>query len=158
MPFPPIRLVLRRYYAPRSLSAGWKCLAYLQASVWRSALVKLQRTLRGSANRDKLEESSTWQVGHGFTVYMFRQAPSTASLFRQLSTRALSRTWGALARQEIPTWLRKPLLGFYVWAFGCKMEEAEQPDLVAYSSLTEMFTRKLKTKARLIAKEVPIGA
>lgn len=33
------------------------------------------------------------------------------------------------------------------------MEEAEQPDLVAYSSLTELFTRKLKTKARLIAKE-----
>lgn len=75
------------------------------------------------------------------------------SLFRQLSTRALSRTWGALTRQEIPTWLRRPLLGFYVWAFGCKMEEAEEPDLVAYSSLTELFTRKLKTTARLIAKE-----
>ncbi|KAL5477073.1 hypothetical protein EMCRGX_G023815 [Ephydatia muelleri] len=134
----PVGLVSRRYYAPRSLSAGWKWFGIpTSLGVACIALVKLQRTLRGSANGDKLEESSTWQ----------------RSLFRQLSTRALSRTWGALARQEIPTWLRKPLLGFYVWAFGCKMEEAEQPDLVAYSSLTELFTRKLKTKARLIAKE-----
>lgn len=129
-------LAQRRYYAAGSLSAGWRWFGIpTSLGVACIALVKLQRTLRESAKEDK--ESNTWQL----------------SLFRQLSTRALSRTWGALTRQEIPTWLRRPLLGFYVWAFGCKMEEAEEPDLVAYSSLTELFTRKLKTTARLIAKE-----
>lgn len=92
MPFPPIRLVSRRYYAPRSLSAGWKWFGIpTSLGVACIALVKLQRTLRGSANGDKLEESSTWQVGHGFTVYMFRQAPSTAFFVpTTLNSRAVS--------------------------------------------------------------------
>lgn len=33
------------------------------------------------------------------------------------------------------------------------MEEAEQPDLSSYRSLVELFTRKLKEKARPVAKE-----
>ena len=33
------------------------------------------------------------------------------------------------------------------------MDEAEQQDLTAYSSLTELFTRKLQAKSRQIANE-----
>ena len=79
-------------------------------------------------------------------IFMFMQL----SMFRLLPARALSRAWGNMAVSELPPVLRKPLLGLYVWAFDCRMEEAILEDLQSYRSLTELFTRRLKHGARSV--------
>ena len=53
-----------------------------------------------------------------------------------------------MASSELPLVLRKPLLGLYVWAFGCQMEEAMVEDLQNYQSLKQLFIRTLKDGAR----------
>lgn len=52
---------------------------------------------------------------------------------------------------ELPHWIRRPILGLYVWTFGCQMEEAEVEDLQSYQSLMELFTRRLKHGARTVS-------
>ena len=73
--------------------------------------------------------------------------------FRLLPSRLLSRVWGQITSKHLPTWLRKPLLGLYVWLFGCRMEEARIVDLKEYPSLLELFTRQLKPGVRTIDNE-----
>lgn len=58
--------------------------------------------------------------------------------------------------KELPHWLRRPLLGLYVWTFGCNMEEAELEDLREYTSFMALFTRELKEGARTISPEYPL--
>lgn len=43
----------------------------------------------------------------------------------------------------------------YAWAFGCNLDELEQPDLKQYASLGDFFYRKLKPGVRPIA-DVPL--
>ncbi len=74
-------------------------------------------------------------------------------MFRLLPARPLSRAWGELASYELPEWLRKPVLGLYVWAFGCKMEEALLEEVGAYKSLMELFTRRLKYGTRRLSMQ-----
>lgn len=72
-------------------------------------------------------------------------------MFNLLPTRQLSRVWGTLTDSQLPLWLRRPVLGLYVWAFDCKMEEAVVEDLKCYQSLTELFTRRLKNGTRSVS-------
>ncbi|KAH0625526.1 hypothetical protein JD844_015072 [Phrynosoma platyrhinos] len=72
------------------------------------------------------------------------------SLYKSVPTRLLSRAWGRLNSVELPTWLRKPILGLYVWTFGVNMKEAAVEDLHHYRNLSEFFRRKLKPQARPI--------
>ena len=81
-------------------------------------------------------------------VYIFQLV-----LFRQLPSRLLSRTWGKLTSKELPRWCRGPVLGLYVWAFGCNMEEALIEDIREYPSLSKLFTRQLKEGARVVSSE-----
>ena len=73
------------------------------------------------------------------------------SMFRLLPARPLSRTWGSLASSELPLWLRRPVLGLYVWAFGCQMSEAVEEDVGSYQSLVQLFTRQLKHGVRPVS-------
>ena len=75
------------------------------------------------------------------------------ALFRQLPSRMLSRTWGEITSKELPKWCRRPVLGLYVWAFGCDMEEALIEDIREYPSLSKLFTRQLKEGARVVDSE-----
>ena len=74
-------------------------------------------------------------------------------MFRLLPARTLSRAWGRMASSELPSVLRKPLLGLYVWAFGCRMEEAMEEDLQDYQSLKQLFIRTLKDGARPVSDQ-----
>ena len=74
-------------------------------------------------------------------------------LFQRLPARALSRIWGNVTAKELPRWCRRPVLGLYVWLFGCKMEEAQIEDIREYPSLLKLFTRQLKDGARTINTE-----
>ncbi len=64
--------------------------------------------------------------------------------------------WGDVTSTELPLWLRRPVLGLYVWAFGCKMEEAVEEDLRAYRSLLALFTRELKDGVRRVSQGHPL--
>ncbi|XP_070618535.1 phosphatidylserine decarboxylase proenzyme, mitochondrial isoform X3 [Erythrolamprus reginae] len=70
------------------------------------------------------------------------------SLYKSVPTRLLSRAWGRLNNMELPTWLRRPVLGLYIWTFGVNMKEAAVEDLHHYRNLSEFFRRKLKPQAR----------
>ena len=74
-------------------------------------------------------------------------------LFRRLPARAVSRMWGNITAKELPKWCRRPVLGLYVWVFGCKMEEALIEDIREYPSLLKLFTRQLKDSARIVSTE-----
>lgn len=74
-------------------------------------------------------------------------------VFQRLPARALSRIWGNITAKELPKWCRRPVLGLYVWLFGCKMEEALVEDIREYPSLLKLFTRQLKDGARNICTE-----
>lgn len=49
---------------------------------------------------------------------------------------------------ELSSWLRRPLLGLYVWMYSCNMSEAEESDLRKYVSFSHLFVRKLKETSR----------
>ena len=71
-------------------------------------------------------------------------------LLRTLPTRLLSRAWGTFHQVELPVFLRRPLLGLYVWAFSCDLEEAVEEDLRKYQNLGSFFKRSLKPGKREI--------
>eukprot|EP00052_Salpingoeca_macrocollata_P004807 m.43671 g.43671 ORF g.43671 m.43671 type:complete len:359 (+) comp14464_c0_seq1:187-1263(+) len=75
-----------------------------------------------------------------------------ACLMFMIPTRALSRLWGWANEIELPTALRKPLLGLYARTFGCNLEEATDPDLSHYNNLQQLFRRSLVPGARPIAR------
>ena len=50
--------------------------------------------------------------------------------------------------KEVPTWLRRPLYGMYVWKYSCNMAEAAESDLRKYHNFSQLFVRKLKSNSR----------
>ncbi|MEM1010152.1 MAG: archaetidylserine decarboxylase [Myxococcota bacterium] len=66
-----------------------------------------------------------------------------------LPTKLLSRCFGHLARWPAPRFLLRPVLRWYVSHFRVDVEEAEKP-LSEYRTLTEFFTRRLRSGARVI--------
>jgi len=72
------------------------------------------------------------------------------TLYRKIPLKTVSRFWGWCNQRELPTWLRGPALGLYVWLFGCDLSEAVQPDLKAYHNLSELFQRTLRKGVRPI--------
>lgn len=66
-------------------------------------------------------------------------------------TRALSRLWGAVNELYLPVVLRKPLLGAYASAFGCKLDEAADGNLEHYENLQQFFGRDLRAGVRPVA-------
>ena len=73
--------------------------------------------------------------------------------YRSLPLRHLSRAWGAVNEVTLPPALRSPLLGLYARTFGCNLAEASEQDLASYSSLGELFRRRLREGARPVAAE-----
>lgn len=58
-----------------------------------------------------------------------------------------------MMEKELPVWLRRPLLGLYVRAFNCDMEEAVEEELVRYQSFSDLFTRQLKAGTRPVSSD-----
>jgi len=69
-----------------------------------------------------------------------------------LPLRIISRLWGRINDIDLPEWLREPILGLYIWAFDCNLEEASVRDLKHYKNLGEFFRRRLRPGARPINK------
>jgi phosphatidylserine decarboxylase len=61
----------------------------------------------------------------------------------------LSRLVGRIAASEVP-WIRDPLIRTFASVYGVDMTEAERPDLAAYRSFNDFFTRSLVPDARPI--------
>lgn len=80
--------------------------------------------------------------------------PSAPSPFVRLQERLpqhpLSRAAGVLASSEHP-WIRRPLIHLFARIYGVDMSEAARPDLDAYRSFNDFFTRALRPGARPIA-------
>ncbi|KAK6192711.1 hypothetical protein SNE40_004137 [Patella caerulea] len=74
----------------------------------------------------------------------------TVTLYRKMPLKAISRLWGKVNQMDLPVFLRKPLIGLYIWMFGCKIDEAEIQDLQHYKNLGEFFRRQLKPNVRPI--------
>ncbi|CAD7092821.1 unnamed protein product [Hermetia illucens] len=83
--------------------------------------------------------------------------PITASEIQRIAycslpLRLVSRCWGWVASCPVPPALRPTVFGAYVNAFDVNMEEAENPELKQYRSLSEFFTRTLRNDVRVIDK------
>lgn len=74
------------------------------------------------------------------------------SLYKIIPWRFTSRLWGQVNDKNLPQSLRTPLLGLYVWLFGCDVSEAAIEDLRHYKNLQEFFKRQLKPEVRPIDK------
>ncbi|KAK3581914.1 hypothetical protein CHS0354_005521 [Potamilus streckersoni] len=74
-------------------------------------------------------------------------------LYRKMPLKAMSRAWGKFNEFNLPIFLRKPLLGLYIWMFGCNLEEALDENLKNYKNLGEFFRRQLKPDARTINED-----
>ncbi|KAL5016125.1 hypothetical protein ScPMuIL_005714 [Solemya velum] len=78
-----------------------------------------------------------------------RQAqPWQVSLYRKMPLKTISRLWGKFNEMDLPISLRRPLLGLYVWMFGCKLDEAADQELKNYKNLGQFFRRTLKPDVR----------
>ena len=69
-------------------------------------------------------------------------------LFRHLPLKAMSRIFGHLHRLQFPYLIRFPLLVLFVWVFKIKLHEAEDDHLENYTSIRNIFTRKLRSGVR----------
>jgi len=69
-----------------------------------------------------------------------------------LPLRNMSRLWGYVNSLELPVWFRPYGYKLYAKAFGCNLDELEEPDLKAYPSLGAFFYRTLKAGARPVDK------
>ena len=67
---------------------------------------------------------------------------------RRVPWRLISRHWGQIAATPMPSWLAAIVIWCYVKLFSCKLEEAENPDITAYPTLSSFFTRRLRAGAR----------
>lgn len=57
----------------------------------------------------------------------------------------------AVPSSQLPVWAREPGFKLYSYAFGCNLDELEEPDLKKYASLGDFFYRTLQPGARPIA-------
>ncbi|KAJ8311963.1 hypothetical protein KUTeg_009336 [Tegillarca granosa] len=85
-----------------------------------------------------------------------KQLNNTIELYRKMPLKAMSRAWGKFNQFDLPVLLRRPLLGLYIWMFGCKLEEASDEELRNYKNLGEFFRRTLKPHVRKIDKKHPL--
>ncbi|XP_074644017.1 phosphatidylserine decarboxylase proenzyme, mitochondrial-like isoform X2 [Tubulanus polymorphus] len=89
--------------------------------------------------------------GLGFMAYeafVINEKTTTVTLYRKMPLKAISRLWGKMNNMNLPKWLRSPALKFYIWMFGCNIEEAAIEDLKHYKNLGEFFRRPLKPDVR----------
>jgi phosphatidylserine decarboxylase len=70
-------------------------------------------------------------------------------LQRALPKHLVSRALGKLASTEVP-FVSAPLIHLFAKTYAVQMDEAEQPDLRAYRSFNDFFTRPLHATARQI--------
>lgn len=82
--------------------------------------------------------------------------PRTASrvmteVYCSLPLRLISRTWGWFADCHVPVPIRPIVYGAYSSAFGVNIEEAQNPNLRDYRSISEFFTRQLRSDVRTIS-------
>jgi len=68
-----------------------------------------------------------------------------------LPLRHVSRVWGAVNEVQLPTFLQNLVLSSYARAFGCNLDEAENPSLSSYPTLGAFFRRRLKSGVRPVA-------
>lgn len=73
--------------------------------------------------------------------------------YEKLPFRITSRLWGKLASYELPIPLRNFVYGTYIKMFKVNLEEAEVTDLKLYKSISDFFTRSLKSDARDISAD-----
>eukprot|EP00051_Salpingoeca_urceolata_P019624 m.288879 g.288879 ORF g.288879 m.288879 type:complete len:417 (+) comp19455_c0_seq4:338-1588(+) len=106
---------------------------------------------RHSMRRERQHATGETQHPAGETPVVLSE--SAVSFLTSLPTRSLSRAWGWINEKTLPRFLRRPILGLYANAFGCNMQEAVVEDLTAYTSLQELFTRKLKPSTRPVSNE-----
>ncbi|KRZ16419.1 Succinate dehydrogenase [ubiquinone] flavoprotein subunit, mitochondrial [Trichinella zimbabwensis] len=108
--------------------------------------------------------SSVGTVGIAYIVYgrfskdrgsVNHWKPWKVKVYRSLPLKPLSRAWGKVNSMEIPTILRRPLLGAYVRYYKCNLNEAVVDDLRAYPSLQDFFRRAIRPDLRPIA-DVPL--
>ncbi|XP_059484750.1 phosphatidylserine decarboxylase proenzyme, mitochondrial isoform X2 [Neocloeon triangulifer] len=109
-------------YLRLPLGVGFVLLAVLQ---WRHIRQRLEK---------EEEHAKDWEI----------------TCYRLMPLRALSRVWGWAMEKEVPKFARPHLFSWYATAFGCDLNEAEEPNLAAYSSLGQFFGRSLKHGARPI--------
>lgn len=169
-------LLTKGYGKPMGLAIGRKLLHEPTKKIWR--------TLRAIKPRQIMYYGLRWgiplyQLRELVTMHkkllkkgqqgLFRRAKrnrkvhektqrlnSTVTLYRKMPLKAMSRAWGKFNELDLPTSLRKPLLGLYVWMFGVNLREAQDEDLKNYRNLSEFFRRQLKPEARVLDMASPM--
>jgi phosphatidylserine decarboxylase len=97
-------------------------------------LIQFKRLLKREKSNPASPQPMTWQL----------------TGFLMIPSRPLSRAWGRLMDVQIPSLLRKPLLGLYAAIYKCNMNESQRENLKDYTSLSDLFTRQLNEGARII--------
>ncbi|KAM3180514.1 hypothetical protein ACTXT7_016139 [Hymenolepis weldensis] len=75
-----------------------------------------------------------------------------AVIYRRLPSNAFSHLIGTVSNINIPSFLRRFIFGTYVKLTHCNMDEAKEPDLINYSTLSELFSRELSPGIRPVDK------
>ncbi|CAL1543010.1 unnamed protein product [Lymnaea stagnalis] len=131
----------------------WSCLKKALPPVLsrrvRSAVKMAGKMMLGRSTLKKYVRHKH-SLKHNHQQHRSRHLNSTINLYRRMPLKTLSRLWGKFNQMELPIFLRKPLLGLYIWMFGCNLEEAEIEDLKLYRNLGEFFRRQLKPHVRPI--------
>ncbi|XP_041348176.1 phosphatidylserine decarboxylase proenzyme, mitochondrial-like isoform X4 [Gigantopelta aegis] len=64
--------------------------------------------------------------------------------------KTMSRWWGQFNELCLPVFLRRPILGLYIWMFNVNLAEAQVENLRDYKNLGEFFRRTLKPNVRIV--------
>jgi len=108
-------------------------------------ILQLRRIRDRERHKDLAQQSSCDE---------YQEDPLHVTCYKSLPLRHLSRLWGSINEVYLPVILRRFVLGLYVKAFGCNLDEAENNDLDAYENLGQFFRRKLKDGVRTIDESV----
>ncbi len=76
--------------------------------------------------------------------------------YRVLPWRTMSRTWGSVCNLNVPKWTCNGMVSWYVKTWDVNLSEAERENIQDYSSLGDLFRRKLKPGARPIDPLCPL--
>ncbi|KAJ1916166.1 phosphatidylserine decarboxylase 1 [Mycoemilia scoparia] len=132
---------IRWYWIPASVGLSVIAIQHLYKTYQKEKQRQLDiqspvhNTIPGGDKNDKIILTGPWQV----------------HVLAALPLKTMSRLFGYFNELTIPVTLRKPLLGFYAWLFGCNLEEMKDPDLRNYPNLSTFFYRELKEDVRPIA-------
>ncbi|XP_041348175.1 phosphatidylserine decarboxylase proenzyme, mitochondrial-like isoform X3 [Gigantopelta aegis] len=72
------------------------------------------------------------------------------TLYRKMPLKTMSRWWGQFNELCLPVFLRRPILGLYIWMFNVNLAEAQVENLRDYKNLGEFFRRTLKPNVRIV--------